>query len=137
MKRPLITLHALLACSAALCQSAGAAAIYTQPDPANALEHRIESVRNGAWSTLLQPSDLEGQQLAKSSWKNGGGHAFKNSRGSGSWKNGKGGAKWSNSRPTWGNGAYHGGWGNRGSSAWRNGGGDAWLNSAPRGFVNW
>lgn len=133
MKRPLITLHALLACSAALCQSAGAAAIYTQPDPANALEHRIESVRNGAWSTLLQPSDLEGQQLAKSSWKNGGGHAFKNSRGGATWKNG-GGAKWSNSRPSWRNAGYYGGWGN-GHAGWRNGSG-TWKNGGG-GFINW
>ncbi|MFY8147757.1 MAG: GrrA/OscA1 family cyclophane-containing rSAM-modified RiPP [Prochlorococcaceae cyanobacterium] len=137
MKRSLITFQVLLACSAALCQSADAAGFYSQPDPASSLESRIERARSGAWSPLLRSSPLEGEQLAGSKWSNGGGHAFKNSRGSGSWKNGKGGAKWSNSRPTWGNGAYHGGWANRGSSAWRNGGGDAWLNSAPRGFVNW
>lgn len=127
MKRTLIAFHALLACSAVFCQSADAAAVYNQPNPANDLERRIESVRNGAWSNLLRPAELEGEQLAKSTWKNGGGHSFKNSHGSGTWKNGSGGGKWSNSRPAWGNGRYHGGWGNGASVGFRNGG----------GFINW
>ncbi|MFO7629971.1 MAG: GrrA/OscA1 family cyclophane-containing rSAM-modified RiPP [Prochlorococcaceae cyanobacterium] len=128
MKRSLIAFQALLACSAVFCQSSDAAVVFNQPDPANnGLERRIESARNGDWSNLLRPAELEGEQLAKSTWKNGGGHKFKNSRGSGTWKNGSGGGKWSNSRPAWGNGRYHGGWGNGASVGFRNGG----------GFINW
>ncbi|MFM7674783.1 MAG: GrrA/OscA1 family cyclophane-containing rSAM-modified RiPP [Synechococcus sp.] len=137
MKRSQIAFHALLASAAVFCQSAQAALIYTPPDPANRLEGRIERIRNGSWSELLRPSGLEGQAVAGSSWGNGGGHKFKNSRGSGSWKNGSGGGKWSNSRPTWRNGSYSGGWANRGGSAWRNGGGDAWRNGGGGAFINW
>ncbi|MCT0226361.1 GrrA/OscA1 family cyclophane-containing rSAM-modified RiPP [Synechococcus sp. CS-1328] len=137
MKRSLIAFQVLLACSAALCQSAEASLVYGEPDPANSLDSRIETVRNGDWSNLLRPTAFEGEQIANSKWGNGGGHAFKNTHGSGKWSNGKGGAKWSNSRPTWGNGSYRGGWGNGASSAWRNGGGDSWRNGSGRTFVNW
>ena len=128
MKRSLIAFHALLASSAVLCQSAEASSVYNAPDQleSNSLESRIEKARNGNWSSLLKSVDLDGELVAKGKWGNGGGHKFKNSRGSGKWKNGKGGSKWSNSRPKWGNGSYYGGWKNGGG--WRNGGG---------GFVNW
>jgi hypothetical protein len=82
---------------------------------------------SGAWSSLLNSPELDGDLVAKNKWGNGGGHKFSNSYGSGKWKNGKGGNKWSNSRNTWGDGGYHGGWRN-GGGAWGNGGG---------GFVNW
>ena len=121
MNRSLIAFQALIASSAVLCQSAEAGATYNAPDQLNnSIEARIDSVRNGDWSSLLKTIDNDGELVAKSKWGNGGGHKFGNSYGSGKWKNGKGGNKWSNSRPTWGNGGYHGGW--------RNGGG---------GFVNW
>lgn len=132
MKRSLIAFQALLASSAVLCQTAEASSTYTSPEQigdqtrANSIESRIDAVRNSDWSSLLNTDDMEGDLLAKSKWGNGGGHKFKNSRGSGNWKNGKGGNSWSNSRPKWGNGGYHGGWRNGG--AWRNGSG---------GFVNW
>ena len=132
MKRSLIAFQALLASSAVLCQTAEASSTYTSPEQigdqtrANSIESRIDAVRNSDWSSLLNTDDIEGDLLAKSKWGNGGGHKFKNSRGSGNWKNGKGGNSWSNSRPKWGNGGYHGGWRNGG--AWRNGSG---------GFVNW
>lgn len=132
MKRSLIAFQALLASSAVLCQTAEASSTYTSPEligdqtRANSIESRIDAVRNSDWSSLLNTDDMEGDLLAKSKWGNGGGHKFKNSRGSGNWKNGKGGNSWSNSRPKWGNGGYHGGWRNGG--AWRNGSG---------GFVNW
>ena len=134
MKRSLIAFQALLASSAVLCQTAEASSTYTSPEQigdqtrANSIESRIDAVRNSDWSSLLNTDDMEGDQelLAKSKWGNGGGHKFKNSRGSGKWKNGKGGNSWSNSRPKWGNGGYHGGWRNGGT--WRNGSG---------GFVNW
>ena len=126
MKRSLIAFQALLASSAVLCQSAEATSNYNAPDQTSNLESRIEKVRNGSWSSLLQSVNLDGELIAKSKWGNGGGHKFKNSRGSGKWGNGKGGNKWSNSRPTWGNGGYRGGWANGGG--WRNGSG---------GFVNW
>ena len=126
MKRSLIAFQALLASSAVLCQSAEATSNYNAPDQTSNLESRIEKVRNGDWSSLLQSVNLDGELIAKSKWGNGGGHKFKNSRGSGKWGNGKGGNKWSNSRPTWGNGGYRGGWANGGG--WRNGSG---------GFVNW
>ena len=135
MKRSLLAFQALLASSAILCQTAEASATYSAPDQlhnsnsglANSLESRINAVREGAWSSLLNSPELDGDLVAKSKWGNGGGHKFKNSRGSGKWKNGKGDNKWSNSRRTWGNGGYHGGWRN-GGGAWGNGGG---------GFVNW
>ena len=132
MKRSLIAFQALLASSAVLCQTAEASSTYTSPEQIgdqtrpNSIESRIDAVRNSDWSSLLNTDDMEGDLLAKSKWGNGGGHKFKNSRGSGNWKNGKGGNSWSNSRPKWGNGGYHGGWRNGG--AWRNGSG---------GFVNW
>ena len=132
MKRSLIAFQALLASSAVLCQTAEASSTLTLPEQIgeqtrlNSIESRIDAVRNSDWSSLLNTDDMEGDLLAKSKWGNGGGHKFKNSRGSGNWKNGKGGNSWSNSRPKWGNGGYHGGWRNGG--AWRNGSG---------GFVNW
>ena len=126
MKRSLITFQALLASSAVLCQSAEAASVYSSPDQLNSIESRIEKARSGNWSSLLQTVEADGELIAKGKWGNGGGHKFKNSRGSGSWNNGKGGSKWSNSRPTWGNGGYNGGWLNGGG--WKNGSG---------GFVNW
>ena len=127
MKRSLIAFQALLASSAVLCQSAEASNTYSAPDHLeSSLEARIKAAQTGDWSSLLNPSDSEDELVAKSKWGNGGGHKFKNSRGSGNWKNGKGGNSWSNSRPRWGNGGYHGGWRNGG--AWRNGSG---------GFVNW
>lgn len=132
MKRSLIAFQALLASSAVLCQTAEASSTLTSPEQIgeqtrlNSIESRIDAVRNSDWSSLLNTDDMEGDLLAKSKWGNGGGHKFKNSRGSGNWKNGKGGNSWSNSRPKWGNGGYHGGWRNGG--AWRNGSG---------GFVNW
>lgn len=128
MKRSLIAFQALLASSAVLCQSAEAASVYSAPDQvnSNSLESRIDKARNGHWGSLLNADVIDGELVAKSKWGNGGGHKFKNSRGSGKWGNGKGGSKWSNSRPKWGNGTYYGGWRNGGG--WKNGGG---------GFVNW
>ena len=128
MNRSLIAFQALIASSAVLCQSAEAGSTYVAPDSlANSIEARIDSVRNGDWSSLLKTVDNDGELVAKSKWGNGGGHKFGNSYGSGKWKNGKSGNKWSNSRNTWGNGRYYGGWRN-GGGAWANGGG---------GFVNW
>ena len=130
MNRSLIAFQALIASSAVLCQTAEASATYSSPDQLNnSIEARIDSVRNGDWSSLLKTIDNDGELVAKSKWGNGGGHKFSNSRGSGNWKNGKGGNKWSNSRNSWGNGGYHGGWRN-GGGGWRNGGGGG-------GFVNW
>ena len=130
MNRSLIAFQALLASSAVLCQTAEASSAYSAPDQLhNSIDARIDSVRNGDWSVLLNSVDIDGELVAKSKWGNGGGHKFSNSRGSGNWKNGKGGNKWSNSRNSWGNGAYHGGWRN-GGGGWRNGGGGG-------GFVNW
>ena len=125
MKRSLIAFQALLASSAVLCQSAEASNTYIAPDQrGSSLEARIHAAQTGDWSSLLNPSDAEGQLVAKSKWGNGGGHKFSNSYGSGKWKNGKSGNKWSNSRPTCGNGG------------WRNGGG-GWRNGGGGGFVNW
>ena len=130
MNRSLIAFQALLASSAVLCQTAEASSAYSAPDQLhNSIDARIDSVRNGNWSALLNRVDIDGELVAKSKWGNGGGHKFSNSRGSGNWKNGKGGNKWSNSRNSWGNGGYHGGWRN-GGGGWRNGGGGG-------GFVNW
>ena len=130
MNRSLIAFQALLASSAVLCQTAEASSAYSAPDQLhNSIDARIDSVRNGDWSALLNSADIDGELVAKSKWGNGGGHKFSNSRGSGNWKNGKGGNKWSNSRNSWGNGGYHGGWRN-GGGGWRNGGGGG-------GFVNW
>jgi len=129
MNRSLIAFQDLIASSAVLCQTAEASATYSSPDQLNnSIEARIDSVRNGDWSSLLKTIDNDGELVAKSKWGNGGGHKFGNSYGSGKWQNGKSGNKWSNSRPTWGNGGYHGGWRN-GGGGWRNGGGG--------GFVNW
>ena len=130
MNRSLIAFQALLASSAVLCQTAEASSAYSAPDQLhNSIDARIDSIRNGEWSALLNSVDIDGELVAKSKWGNGGGHKFSNSRGSGNWKNGKGGNKWSNSRNSWGNGGYHGGWRN-GGGGWRNGGGGG-------GFVNW
>ena len=133
MKRSLIAFQALLASSAVLCQTAEASSTYTAPEQlngqakTNSIEARIEAARNADWSSLLKASDLEGELVAKSKWKNGKGKKFGNSRGKGKWGNGKSGNKWGNSRNTWGNGGYYGGWRN-GGGGWKNGGG---------GFVNW
>ena len=123
MKRSLLAFQALLASSAMAPDQLH----NSNSGLANSLESCINAVREGAWSSLLNSPELDGDLVAKSKWGNGGGHKFKNSRGSGKWKNGKGDNKWSNSRRTWGNGVYHGGWRN-GGGAWGNGGG---------GFVNW
>ena len=111
MKRPLIAFQALLASSAVLCQSGEASNTYIAPDHLDSsLEARIKAAQSSEWSSMLDPTYLEGDLVAKSKWKNG-----------------KSGNKWSNSRRTWGNGGYYGGWRN-GGGGWRNGSG---------GFVNW
>ena len=112
MNRSLIAFQALLASSAVLCQTAEASSAYSAPDQLhNSIDARIDSIRNGEWSALLNSVDIDGELVAKSKWGNGGGHKF------------------SNSRNAWGNGGDHGGWRN-GGGGWRNGGGGG-------GFVNW
>ena len=128
MKRSLISFQALLAITTIFCQTAEAASTYTVPNQLNSIESRTKTAKEGQWSHLLNNVEIDEKLIAKSKWGNGGGHKFKNSRGSGKWKNGKGGGKWSNSRPKWGNGAYYGGWRNGVGASWKNGGGS---------FVNW
>jgi rSAM-associated Gly-rich repeat protein len=83
MNRSLIAFQALIASSAVLCQTAEASATYSSPDQLNnSIEARIDSVRNGDWSSLLKTIDNDGELVAKSKWGNGGGHKFSNSRGS-------------------------------------------------------
>ena len=82
MKRSLIAFQALLASIAVLCQSAEASNTYIAPDQrGSSLEARIHAAQTGDWSSLLNPSDAEGQLVAKSKWGNGGG----------AWGNGGGG----------------------------------------------
>ena len=72
MKRSLIAFQALLASSAVLCQSAEASNTYIAPDQrGSSLEARIHAAQTGDWSSLLNPSDAEGQLVAKSKWGNG------------------------------------------------------------------
>ena len=90
MNRSLIAFQALIASSAVLCQTAEASATYSSPDQLNnSIEARIDSVRNGDWSSLLKTIDNDGELVAKSKWGNGGGHKFSNSYGSGKWKTAK------------------------------------------------
>ena len=91
MKRSLLAFQALLASSAILCQTAEASSTYNAPDQVeSSLETRIEAARSGDWSNLLNPSDVEGELVAKSKWGNGGYHGgWRN--GGGGWKNGGGG----------------------------------------------
>ena len=47
---------------------------YSSPDQLNnSIEARIDSVRNGDWSSLLKTIDNDGELVAKSKWGNGGG----------------------------------------------------------------
>ncbi len=110
--RPLLGLITLLASSAALTQP-GEAGVYSQPDLSSSVEAKIQNIRTGSWSSLLQNDDATSSEseLARA-WGNGGGRA-------------------------WGNGGgrrYYGGGG-----GWGNGGGGGWLNGGygGRGFANW
>ena len=91
MKRSLIAFQALLASSAVLCQSAEASNTYIAPDQrGSSLEARIHAAQTGDWSSMLNPSDAEGQLVAKSKWGNGGYYGgWRN--GGGAWGNGGGG----------------------------------------------
>ncbi|MFL0793510.1 MAG: GrrA/OscA1 family cyclophane-containing rSAM-modified RiPP [Prochlorococcus sp.] len=109
----MIGLYALLASTAVMSNSADAA-LFSTPDLANPLESRIQSVRNGPWSNLLQDLPLSPEQSdlqAAGKWKNGSNKGWKNSGGGSKWKNGSG-SSWNKSgrvapvRNNWGNGGW-------------------------------
>ena len=100
-KTSLLTLAAVLATSAVLCESSRAA-VHNEPDLGNSLEQRIESMSPEAWAVMQRNGVLTDEEIARA-WGNGGGRAW-----------GNGGAR----RRAWGNGGggfangYRGGFAN-------------------------
>ena len=100
-KASLLSLAAVLATSAVLCESSRAA-VHNDPDLGNSLEQRIERMSPEAWAVMQRNGVLSYEQIARA-WGNGGGRAW-----------GNGGAR----RRAWGNGGggfangYRGGFAN-------------------------
>ena len=100
-KTSLLTLAAVLATSAVLCESSRAA-VHNEPDLGNSLEQRIERMSPEAWALMKRNGLLTDEEIARA-WGNGGGRAW-----------GNGGAR----RRAWGNGGggfangYRGGFAN-------------------------
>lgn len=109
-KTSLLSLAAVLATSAILCESSKAA-VHREPDLGNALEQRIERMGTKAWA-LLDSNGITGttpDSIARA-WGNGGGRA-------------------------WGNGGRA--WGNGGRGFANGGGGGGFANGYRGGFANW
>ena len=73
-KTSLLTLAAVLATSAVLCESA---AVHNEPDLSNSLEQRIESMSPEAWAVMQRNGVLTDEEIARA-WGNGGGRAWGN-----------------------------------------------------------
>ncbi|WP_114994689.1 GrrA/OscA1 family cyclophane-containing rSAM-modified RiPP [Synechococcus sp. UW179A] len=90
-KTSLLTLAAVLATSAVLCESSRAA-VHNEPDLGNSLEQRIERISPEAWAVIQRNGVLTDEEIARA-WGNGGGRAWGNGGGVGrrAWGNGGGG----------------------------------------------
>ncbi|MEC8096373.1 MAG: GrrA/OscA1 family cyclophane-containing rSAM-modified RiPP [Cyanobacteriota bacterium] len=110
-KTSLLSLAAVLATSAALCESAQAA-VHSAPDLGKTLEQRIERMSPEAWAVLEQHG-IAGDEVIARAWGNGNGRAW-----------GNGGRRFGN-----GGGFLNGG-------GFRNGGG-GFANGYRGGFANW
>ena len=109
-KTSLLSLAALLATSAVLCESSSAA-VHSDPDLGNSLEQRIERMGPEAWA-VMKRSGISGVDTLARAWGNGGGRAW-----------GNGGRRFAN------------GAGSRGSA---NGAGSrGFANGYRGGFANW
>ena len=75
-KTSLLSLAAVLATSAALCESAQAA-VHSAPDLGNTLEQRIERMSPEAWAVLEQHG-IAGDETIARAWGNGNGRAWGN-----------------------------------------------------------
>ena len=90
-KTSLLTLAAVLATSAVLCESSRAA-VHNEPDLGNSLEQRIERMSPEAWAMMKRNGLLTEEDIARA-WGNGGGKAWGNGGGvrRRAWGNGGGG----------------------------------------------
>ena len=90
-KTSLLTLAAVLATSAVLCESSRAA-VHNEPDLGNSLEQRIERMSPEAWAVMQRNGVLTDEEIARA-WGNGGGRAWGNGGGvrRRAWGNGGGG----------------------------------------------
>lgn len=86
-KTTLLSVAAALAASAVLTDAARAA-VHSRPNPANLLEHRVEQLRQAAWSVLERSGPSQPDAIARA-WGNGGGFANGGGR---SFANGGGGS---------------------------------------------
>ncbi len=100
-KTTLLSLTAALAASTVLCE-ASRAAVHSPPDPANALEQRIQKLDLQSW-TAHGLGGFSSSDLFARVWGNGGGRAWGNGRGRG-FANGGGSRGFAN--------AYRGGFAN-------------------------
>ena len=75
-KTSLLTLAAVLATSAVLCESSRAS-VHNEPDLGNSLEQRIERMSTEAWAVMQRNGVLTDEQIARA-WGNGGGRAWGN-----------------------------------------------------------
>ena len=88
-KTSLLSLAAVLATSAILCESSKAA-VHREPDLGNALEQRIERMGTKAWA-LLDSNGITGttpDSIARAWGNGGGGRGFANGGGGGGFANG-------------------------------------------------
>ena len=90
-KTSLLTLAAVLATSAVLCESSRAA-VHNEPDLGNSLEQRIDRMNPEAWAIMKRNGLLTEEDIARA-WGNGGGKAWGNGGGvrRRAWGNGGGG----------------------------------------------
>jgi rSAM-associated Gly-rich repeat protein len=89
-KTNLLSLAAVLATSAVLCESSRAA-VHNEPDLGNSLEQRIERMSPQALEMIKRNGVLIDEEIARA-WGNGGGRAWGNGGGRRrAWGNGGGG----------------------------------------------
>ena len=88
-KTSLLSLAAVLATSAVLCESSRAA-VHNEPDLGNYLEQRIERMSPEAWAMMKRNGLLTEEEIARA-WGNGGGRAWGNGGARRGFANGGGG----------------------------------------------
>ena len=88
-KTSLLSLAAVLATSAVLCESSRAA-VHNEPDLGNSLEQRIDRMNPEAWAIMKRNGLLTEEEIARA-WGNGGGRAWGNGGARRGFANGGGG----------------------------------------------
>ena len=88
-KTSLLSLAAVLATSAVLCESSRAA-VHNEPDLGNSLEQRIDRMSPEAWAIMKRNGLLTEEEIARA-WGNGGGRAWGNGGARRGFANGGGG----------------------------------------------